>query len=157
MSLFNKNQSENGREGGGKGGYGIAEATLLMRTLPVDQNVELVVRVIRSTLESMNVQLSSIIEDAEDKEKSLKERMATLNGEIAAFAREIEQRRAEIASLETDLDETSTVKSRLVLAQKLSTSPARAAGDVAPSPSTPPPIPPKLNGKNGVEVRDQAR
>ena len=77
MSLFNKKEpeqrkdSEQARPPGNEEprrqpvahGYGIAEAVRLMRGLPVDQNVELVVRVIRNTLESTGVQLSSIIDE----------------------------------------------------------------------------------------------
>jgi predicted RNase H-like nuclease (RuvC/YqgF family) len=151
MSLFSKKAAEGGREGA-KSGYGINEATLLMRTLPVDQNVELVVRVIRSTLESMNVQLPSIIEDAEAKQHGLQERMGLLNGEITAFAQQIEQRRQEIATLEAELAETTTVKERLCLAQDLATQPAPRA--TAAVPVTPPlPTPPRLNGKGAPEFQ----
>jgi hypothetical protein len=155
MSLFSK-KPEGVRPGDsadkvGKqaGGYGIAEATLLMRTLPVDQNVELVVRVIRSTLESMNVQLPAIIEDAEAKQRNLQERMGLLNGEIAAFAQEIERRRQEIAALEAELDETTTVKERLCLAQELALPPAAARVTPVSTPvvtGAPPPLP-RPNGK----------
>ena len=104
MSLFGKKDSaEPGTVGEvktrnkvGKRSYGIAETTLLMRTLPVDQNVELVVRVVRNTLESMDVQLPDIIEDAQQREGSLQERMDTLNGEIAEFTSQIDLRRQEI-------------------------------------------------------------
>jgi hypothetical protein len=151
MSLFSK--KADGREGSAapaavKGGYGIAEATQLMRALPVDQNVELVVRVIRSTLESMNVQLGSIVEDAEAKERGLCERMATLKGEMTELSREIERRRQEILALETELDETTTVKGRLLLAQKLG-GPATSSSSTALAP-TPPPLPAGMNGKAKV-------
>jgi phage shock protein A len=113
------------------------------------------VRVVRSTLESMNVQLPEIIEDAAAKEKELQGRMATLNGEIAEFSKQIEGRRQEIARLEEELTETTTVKERLLLAQKLAgkpvTSTGKANGSVNPSQAvTPPPLPLRIPAKSAV-------
>jgi TolA-binding protein len=160
MSLFGNKQTGEAGVGGargkaGKSGYGIAETTLLMRSLPVDQNVELVVRVVRSTLESMNVQLPEIIEDAAAKEQELQGRMATLNGEIAEFSKQIESRRQEIARLEEELTETTTVKERLLLAQKLAGKPATIPVKMngpkdASQAVTPPPLPLRIPAKSAV-------
>ena len=167
MALFSKKESVPAQAGGeakarGKAsarGYGIAEAMLLMRTLPVDQNVELVVRVIRSTLESMDVQLPDIIDDAVAKEKTLESRMETLNGEIAEFSKQIDMRRQEIGRIEGELTETTTVKERLLLAQKLAGQPTARppapAGKAAPgTPPAPPPIMGKMSGKGAAELRE---
>ena len=169
MSLFGKKdatgaiEAGNGGESkprnkGGKRGYGIAETTQLMRTLPVDQNVELVVRVVRNTLESMNVQLPDIIEDAQLLEAQLSARMDMLNGEIDEFTRQIDLRRQEIGRLQAELTETSTVKDRLLLAQKLAArdAPPRPAPQPEP-PVTPPPLPRGLNGKGTIEIRELTR
>lgn len=121
MALFKKDPG--GQPGAGTTAYGIAQAILLMRSLPVDQNVELVVRVIRQTLESMNVQLPDIIDDASAKETALQGRMERLDLEIEAYAEQIEVRKQEIAQLQAELRETSTVKERLVLAQRLGAAP----------------------------------
>ena len=59
-----------------RNGYGIAEAIQLLRGLPVDQNPDLVVRVVRATLASLNVHLSDIIDDATKKQKATQERIA---------------------------------------------------------------------------------
>jgi hypothetical protein len=151
MSLFNKKTAAGARPGA-RGRYGIAEAMQLMRTLPVDQNVELVVRVIRSTLESMNVQLPGIIEDAEARETSLQARMGLLNEEIASFSREIERRRQEIATLEAELVEITTVKERLRLAQSLAVPPPAAPRPTSLS-LTPPPLPARVPPKAPAELR----
>ena len=66
-----------------KGGYGIAEAIQLLRGLPVDQNPDLVVRVVRATLASLSVHLSDIIEDANKKQKATQDRIARVTQEIA--------------------------------------------------------------------------
>jgi hypothetical protein len=60
------------KTGAGKGGgYGIAEAIQLLRSLPADQSSELVVRVVRATLASLDVHLADIVEDATRKQKHL--------------------------------------------------------------------------------------
>ena len=130
MALFKKESA--GHPSAGTAAYGIAQAILLMRSLPVDQNVELVVRVIRQTLESMHVQLPDIIDDASAKETALQGRMERLDLEIEAYAEQIEVRRQEISQLQAELRETSTVKDRLLLAQK------QVATAAAPAPPRPP-------------------
>ena len=60
--------------------YGIGDVIRLLRTLPVDQHAELVVRVIRTTLESVNVHVSDLVEDASRQQQKLGERIATLQG-----------------------------------------------------------------------------
>jgi hypothetical protein len=98
--------------------YGIDQAIMLMRALPVDQNVELVVQVIKTTLESLKVKVADIISDADRKTHDLDERMANLKRAIADFEKEIETRRQEIARLEADHAETSSVRARLELAER---------------------------------------
>jgi hypothetical protein len=98
--------------------YGINQAIELMRALPVDQNPELVVIVIKSTLESLKVKVSDIIIDADRKTQDLEERVANLKRAIADFEKEIETRKTEIARLEADHKETTSVRQRLELAEK---------------------------------------
>lgn len=98
--------------------YGIDQAIQLMRALPVDQNPELVVAVIKTTLESLKVKVSDIIVDADKKTKDLEERTANLRRAIADFEKEIETRREEIGRLEADHKETTSVRARLEMAEK---------------------------------------
>src|SRR5262249_4806975 len=58
--------------------YGINAAIQLMRSLPVDQNPELVVTVIKTTLESLRVKVPDIIADATRKQADLEKRVDTL-------------------------------------------------------------------------------
>jgi hypothetical protein len=113
--------------------YGIDNAIELMRSLPVDQNVELVVAVIKGTLESLRVRVTDIIEDASKKQKRLEDREGDLRREIADFEKEIQTRKEEIARLEADHAETSSVKARLELAEKAQ----KAAAANKPKPATP--------------------
>lgn len=98
--------------------YGIEEAIALMRTLPAE-NVELVVRVVKHTLESTRIDIKSIIEDASAKQERVERRIAVLRDEITDLENEIETRRTEIGELEADHKETTEVKERLLLAEKL--------------------------------------
>jgi chromosome segregation ATPase len=113
--------------------YGIEQAIALMRTLPnTEQSVELVVTVIKATLESLKVKVTDIIDDASRKQKDLEGRVANLKQAIADFEKEIATRKEEIARLETDHTETTMVKGRLELAEKM----GKPQG--APSQSKPP-------------------
>lgn len=113
--------------------YGIAETIQLMRSLPAEQNGELVVRVVRATLASLNVRLPEIIEDASRKEKLVRERIADFHAKNAELEKQLEAHRQEIASLEADLKETTEVKDRLQLAERGSppAAPMPAAASVA--------------------------
>jgi hypothetical protein len=122
-----------------RNGYGIAEAIQLLRGLPVDQNPDLVVRVVRATLASLSVHLSDIIEDAAKKQKATQERIASEHGKVADLEKQLAEHRKEIAALEADLKETTTVKERLQLAEKAA----------VPSPLRPPtPLATTLLGGN---------
>jgi hypothetical protein len=110
--------------------YGIDQAIMLMRALPVDQNVELVVQVIKTTLESLKVKVADIIVDADRKTRDLDERMANLRRAIADFEKEIETRKQEIARLEADHSETSSVRARLELAEKAQQKAVTASGTI---------------------------
>ena len=98
--------------------YGIDAAIQLMRSLPIDKNPELVVTVIKTTLESLRVKVSDIIADASKKQAQLEGRVEMLTKEISDFEREILQRKEEIARLEADHLETTGVKERLELAER---------------------------------------
>ena len=127
-----------------RGGYGIAEAIQLMRGLPVDQNADLIVRVVRATLASMNVHLADIIDDATKKQKATQDRIAGEHAKVADLEKQLAERRKEIAALEADLKETTTVKERLQLAEKSAGAPTPTRG----VPAMPPPVPAALLGGN---------
>jgi hypothetical protein len=121
-----------GGGGGGPRSYGIADAIQLMRSLPVDQNVDLVVRVVRATLASLNVRVQDIIEDASRKEKTTQEGIAALHGKVAELEKDLDARRREITALEVELKETTGVKERLQLAEKFAVHAPPLPADVAP-------------------------
>jgi hypothetical protein len=92
--------------------YGIAQAIELMRALP-NERTELVGRVVRQTLESMNIHVSDIVVDAERREAAIRDEIAIYRSDIVELEKEIAIRRSEITRLEVDLAETTTVKQRL--------------------------------------------
>lgn len=98
--------------------YGIERAIELMRTLP-SENVELVVQVVKFSLESVGIKLPAIIEDAIRRQKDIQGRIGVLKGEIHDLEQEIKQRKEEIDRLEADHKETSMVRDRLELAENL--------------------------------------
>lgn len=100
--------------------YGIEKAIHLMRSLPQTQNIELVVMVIKTTLESLKVNVADIIEDAIVKERELEARVAILKDEIGVLQKQVELRVDEIVRLEAAHAETTSVKERLQLAEKTS-------------------------------------
>lgn len=100
------------------GTYGIDDAIALMRTLP-SENIELVVQVVKQTLESARIDIPVIIDDAAAKLQRIDGRIVVLRDAIAELEREINTRRAEIDQLEAENRETTRVKERLMLAEKL--------------------------------------
>ena len=127
--------------------YGIEQAIALMRLLPHEANTELVVQVVKKTLESTNIRVPKIIEDAARKERDLDARVGQLE-------REIQVREAEIERHQKDRAETTTVKERLQLAEQLAW-----AGQQAQQPGgggSEPPAPPPLQDPEGKQTGEEA-
>jgi hypothetical protein len=116
--------------------YGIEKAIELMRTLP-QGNVELVVQVVKFTLESAQIKIGGIIDDASSRQDRIQSRISVLRAEIADHEQEIAQRKSEIGTLEADYSETTTVKERLQLAEQLTKAEAAARPQRATGPQVP--------------------
>src|SRR3954465_10838297 len=118
MSLFGKKPEppgplphvSNGEPAAPNPPYGVIDLIRLMKTIPIDHHPDLVVRVIKTTLESVGVHSSAVIEDALRQEKTIRERIALLEADIEGFVRQIQERRDRIAELEVDLSETIYAK-----------------------------------------------
>lgn len=98
--------------------YGIEDAIKLMRALPRDNN-EVVVTVVKKTLESTNIQVPDIIDDANAKEDRIRNEHQTLETEIKELQDQIAKRNHQISDLLKDLKETTDVRQRLELALEL--------------------------------------
>ena len=93
--------------------YGIDEAIKLMKNLPNGGDEKLVVNVVLATLHSANVDVSFIIDDADQKISHLKNRGHVLESKIAELKAEIRSHEKEIDQLDRNLKETSHVREKL--------------------------------------------
>jgi hypothetical protein len=120
MSLFGKKSEDtdvaNGSAPARQRGYGIDDAIQLMRTLPVHQQPDLVLLVVRNTLASMHVDLRQVIESGAAKQERLRSAIGKISTAITELESEIAARRQELALVEADLNETNAVKERLEMA-----------------------------------------
>src|SRR5690242_4855062 len=92
--------------------YGIARAVELLRRLPPGDRAVLV-DVVKMALESAQVRVESIIDDATKRGSEIDARIEVLRQEVAQREEEIATRREEIANLETEQDEITHVKDQL--------------------------------------------
>lgn len=99
------------------GGFGIDEALQLARQLP-NRNIELVMQVVKKTLEALHVDVPRIVDSAQKKEQAIEERIAGLKRDIERLEGQIAAAKKEIGQLEGDHKEVATLKERLVMAQK---------------------------------------
>ena len=70
-------------------------------------------------LASLNVRLPDIIEDANRKQTITQDKIAAERAQVAELEKQLEAHRRQIAALEADLKETTTVRDRLQLAEKV--------------------------------------
>jgi len=161
MSIFGrKPEGEQLQDGshGDRGHYGIGDVIRILRTLPVEQHAELVVQVIKTTLESVNVRVSDLIDDASKHQQKVSERIAGLQSQIIELTKQIDTHRDEVSGLEASLAETTSAKERLQLAEQAALAagahlpapaippvPGHAAPPLAPPPRVPPPKPPEAH------------
>ncbi len=98
--------------------FGINDAIRLMRSLPSDPNMDLVVRVVRVTLGAVNVSVEEITADALRREQGIQGSISVLQEQVTELEKQLYARRCEIAAHEADLKETANVRERLQLADK---------------------------------------
>ena len=92
--------------------YGIDKAIELLQKLPQD-NASLVVAVVRETLQSANIDVERVVEDARNKVAQMRQDMEALSAEIAVLKTQIVQKETEIIRTEADLKETLRVQDLL--------------------------------------------
>jgi hypothetical protein len=134
--------------------YGVADLIRLLKSIPVDQHPDLVVRVVKTTLESVGVHSSLVIEDAVRQESAINEQIVILEGEIEDLSAEIQMRRDHIAKLQMDLAETTYAKERLLGVEGVAFAPAPPDPGFHSPPknrSLPPPLPPPRHSNKPPE------
>ncbi len=93
--------------------FGIDHAIGLIRSLPTDENLELVVKVLKTTLESLGISIADIVNDAAQRQQDLENRTGQLRSEIEHLEKEIDQRAKQIEQLEAAHAEATTVRNYL--------------------------------------------
>lgn len=99
-------------------GYSIEDAIKLMQALPQD-NKEMVVTVVKKTLESTNINIKDIVAQADQKESRILRQKEKLEREIKQLETKISERKQRIEALIEDSKETTSVRKRLQLAVEL--------------------------------------
>ena len=95
--------------------YGIDNVIELMRSLPLKGNPELVVEVIKKTLESTQISIETIVHEATTKQRALEDRAKQLLAEGGALRAERDKLRQMIQLLQAEFDETSEMMEYLQL------------------------------------------
>jgi len=93
--------------------YGIESAIQLMRTLPIDDDPDLVLRVVRKTLRSTGVSVEQIVLSAQSREKVLSVSIDEDRAALALLERELAELQAKIEQTGAQLVETRSVRERL--------------------------------------------
>jgi DNA gyrase/topoisomerase IV subunit A len=92
--------------------YSIDQAVALMRDLPDDQS-DIVVSVVTKTLQSANINVTKIIDEARNKEGALESDIEKLNADIESLQAEIANRKEQITVTNAILEETRKVRNLL--------------------------------------------
>lgn len=94
--------------------YGIEDVIAVLRGLPLEgENASLVVRVLKRTLESTSISVSTIIDDATRKQSKIRARIDELQRTCNELEREIRERESEIDSLQKSFEETLAVRRKI--------------------------------------------
>lgn len=93
--------------------FGIDNAIKLMRALPLDEDPDLVLRVVRKTLRSTGVSVEELVDAAKKREASLVESIAKDRASIEQLERDIASLKTNIDGHATQLKETESVRQRL--------------------------------------------
>lgn len=100
-----------------KPAYGIQDTIKLLRELP-SEDQEIIVALVKQTLESADITVSNIIIDGEYKQSDLHSQIARLSSDLDKLKLEVEKRERQISKIELTLDETIKVTDVLKKAQK---------------------------------------
>jgi hypothetical protein len=149
--------------------FDVDNAIALMRKLPLNEEPELVLRIVRKTLQSTGVSIEEVIRSAKRRESTLSEEIEKDRAAIDQHERDIAELRANIESSSSRLGETRKVRASLqeavageskidigvpqaeiariqaeAAAKKVKPPDLPKPADVAPKANTaPPPLPPK--------------
>ena len=99
MGLLDKMRSgASARTPVAKSKYGLDQAAELLRSLPTE-NFELVITVVKKTLQSFNVDVGQIVIDAKGRLTKIENEIDSCEAEIEKFKKEVEDREETIKAL----------------------------------------------------------
>lgn len=93
------------------GRYGIDDAIELLRQLPESEDHQ-TMSVICKTLESAQIRMSDLLQDARQKEQKLKQQHKGLEQDIEQLQAKIDDRRKQLKQLSESLEEVTRIKAR---------------------------------------------
>lgn len=97
--------------------YGIEQVIDLLRELPTDKDADLVAMVVRKTLESAQISIDSILQDAKNREADFQQRIEMLTRAIEEMQEEIASRRKHVADLQKKRKEIVKARDLLTAVQ----------------------------------------
>jgi hypothetical protein len=93
--------------------FSLEAAIALMKKLPLDDEPELVLRVVRKTLRSIGISIEELVASAKQREDGLANGIAAEREMIEGLEREIAERKASIDAKLAEMKETHEVRSQL--------------------------------------------
>jgi hypothetical protein len=93
--------------------FGIDRAIELMRTLPLEEDPDLVLRVVRKTLQFTGISLLDLVTAATDREAVLSDSLVATRAQIDRLLAEVATLRDGISGTEADLADTKRVREQL--------------------------------------------
>ena len=101
--------------------YSIEQAVALLQSLPQGgRNRDLVYQVVKTTLQSLNVEIEQIVGDAQRKEGEFNAQLKTLDDQIAEFEAQIKAKRREAQGLRQQAEQIKQVRLQLEQADQRS-------------------------------------
>jgi hypothetical protein len=93
--------------------YSIEQAIQLMNGLPVDLNQDLVIQVMKASLESAGISVSDLFQSATQRKDEITAEILKLHGEISALHEAIELKTGQAAGYKEQLGEIMSFVERL--------------------------------------------
>jgi hypothetical protein len=93
--------------------FGIEQAMALMRALPLDEDPDLVLKVVRKTLRSTGISVEELVASTRKREIDLSDGITSDHDAIAQLERDIVARRAHIEELVAQREEAESLRKRL--------------------------------------------
>jgi hypothetical protein len=98
--------------------YSVDTAIRLFENLPDFGNSNVIVEVVKRTLESANISIVEIMSDADEKEKDITDKITKLKSEVEKLIKEIGGRKEEVTKLQNELRRVRNVKDKLTPKKK---------------------------------------